>query len=172
MEETMTTKDILLMARMADDVKIPTKRAGDSCFDIYAHFEEHDMVIQPHETVMVPTGLMCAFAPDYVMILKERGSTGTKGIGQRSGVVDSNYRGEIFVPITNHNDKPLLITKETNAGTLDILRDDYIVYPYSKAISQALVLPVAPVEVKEVCPEMIAGLTTERGNGALGSSGK
>ncbi len=168
----MLNENTLLMAKMADDVKVPTKRTGDSCFDIYAHFAEHDMVIQPHETVMIPTGLKCAFVPEYVMVLKERSSTGTKGIGQRSGVIDSNYRGELFVPITNHNDKPLLITKETNPITLDTLRDDYVVYPYTKAITQAMVLPVAPVEVKEVCLELIDSLTTERGDGALGSSGK
>ena len=43
------------------------------------------MKIEPHETVLVPTGIASAFSSDYVAIIKERGSTGSKGIGQRCG---------------------------------------------------------------------------------------
>lgn len=165
-------KNELLMAKLHDDVIIPEKRDEDGCFDIYAHFADEHLVIQPHETKMIPTGLACAFDKGYAMVLKERGSTGTKGIGQRCGVIDSGYRGEIFVPVTNHNTKPLLITKETNQTTLEILASDYVVYPYSKAITQALMVIVPKVAIREATIEEVTGVESDRGTGALGSSGK
>lgn len=130
------------------------------------------MYFAPHETRMVPTGLVSAFDKSYQVFIKERGSTGTKGIGQRAGVIDSGYRGEWLIPVTNHNDKPLLITKETRPSTIDVLEDDYIVYPFSKAICQAAVVPVPPVRVEEVSVDEIRSIGSERGEGRLGSSGK
>lgn len=162
----------ILMAKLADDVIIPSKRDADGCFDIYAHFEEDHMIIQPNETKMIPTGLICAFSPDYAMILKERGSTGTKGIGQRCGVIDSNYRGQIFVPVTNHNEKPLVITKAKSEMTLEVLGADYVVYPYSKAITQALMTVVPKLTIRETTVEEVLSVESDRGEGALGSTGK
>ena len=73
----------------------------DAGFDIYARFDEEYMVIAPQETRIIPTGLISAFPTGYVVILKERRSAGTRGMGQRSGVIDSEYRGEWLVSITN-----------------------------------------------------------------------
>ena len=45
-------------------------------------------------------------------------------------------------------------------------------YPYEKAICQALVVPVPTVEVEEYTYEELKAIPSQRGNGALGSSGK
>ena len=45
-------------------------------------------------------------------------------------------------------------------------------YPYSKAIGQLLVVPVPKIEVKELTVEELQAIPSERGTGALGSSGK
>ena len=76
---------ILYFAKTKETAIIPSKREEDGAFDIYACFEDDYMVIAPHETKLIPTGLASAFSSDYVAILKERGSTGTKGMGQRAG---------------------------------------------------------------------------------------
>lgn len=162
----------ILFAKLYPDVIIPSKRDEDAGFDIYARFDEDHIVLRPHETKMIPTGLICAFDKSLVMKLYERGSTGTKGIGQRCGIIDSGYRDEIFVPITNHNDKPLVITKETNSSALDTLRDEYIIYPYSKAICQAVMAYVPPCRAREASAEDVKAVSSERGAGKLGSSGK
>lgn len=78
---------IIYFAKVKEQAIIPTKREEDGAFDIYACFEEDYMIIEPHETKMIPTGLASAFSADYVAILKERGSNGSKGIGQRAGVI-------------------------------------------------------------------------------------
>ena len=165
-------EDKILFAKVRPDAIIPTKREEDAGYDIYCCSDEENIVINPHETKMIPTGLATAFDSKYVAILKERGSTGIKGIGQRSGVVDSGYRNEIFVPITNHNDKPLIITKETNQTTLEILAEDYVVYPYSKAICQMILLELPQLQSEEISYEELKNIKSERGMTCLGQSGK
>lgn len=162
----MCKKNTIEFATVKTGAKVPSKRSEDAGYDIYACFDEDYMTIMPHETKMIPTGLISAFSEDYVIVLKERGSTGSKGMGQRCGIIDSGYRGEWFVPITNHNDKPIYIAKNKNLET------DGILYPYEKAICQALILPSSQGVVKEIPYPDICNAKSERGAGALGSSNK
>ena len=91
------------------------------------------MEIKPLHTRLVPLGVATAFDASYVMILKERGSTGTKGIAQRSGVIDSGYRGEYMAPVTNVNDKPICIIKEAALESWsEQKKEEYIIYPYER----------------------------------------
>ena len=99
-------------ARIREDAIIPSKRPEDAGFDLYANFDEPCMVIYPHETKIIPTGIACVCDSEYWFCIKERSSTGTKGIGQRCGVIDSGYRGEVGVPITNHTNNKIFICKD------------------------------------------------------------
>lgn len=156
-------------AKIRPEAIIPTKRDEDAGFDIYACFDEEYIKLNPHETKMIPTGIASACDKDYCLILKERGSTGTKGIAQRCGIIDSGYRNEIFVPITNTTNKTLIITKnplENNPYS------SVIYYPVSKAICQALVIPIPSCEVEIISYEELQQIPSERGKGALGSSNK
>ena len=102
----------ILWAKVKEGAKIPTKRVEDAGYDIYACFDEDYIEIKPHETKMIPTGLASACSDDYVFVLRERGSNGSKGVAQRCGVIDSGYRNEWFVPLTNTTNKPLYIVKK------------------------------------------------------------
>ena len=164
----MTNK--IFFSRVKPEAIIPSKREEDGAFDIYACFDEDYILIDPHETKLVGTGIASAFSVDYVAILKERGSTGTKGIGQRCGVIDSGYRGQWFVPLTNHNDKPLVIVKEKSAKLFEA--ETTILYPYEKAIAQCLMVVVPKLSIEEISHDELLKMTSERGEGALGSSGK
>ena len=162
-------------AKVRPTAKIPTKRVEDAGYDIYADFEEPFILINPHETVMIPTGIASACDTDYCFVLKERGSTGTKGMAQRCGIIDSGYRSEWFVPITNTTDDYIMITKSDNIGTDvfgSIPMKKIIRYPYEKAICQALVIPVPKVTVEEITYDELKAISSDRGMGALGSSGK
>lgn len=162
--------NVILFAKTKQNAVIPSKREEDGAFDIYACFDEEYAVIKPHETRMIPTGIASAFASDYVAILKERGSTGSKGIGQRCGVIDSGFRGEWFVPLTNHNDKPLIISK--NPEVCSVGSEVAIVYPYNKAICQCMMVEVPKLKIEEITYDELLKFESERGVGALGSSGK
>ena len=39
----------------------PTKREEDMAYDVYACFDEDKMIIQPHSTKLIPTGIVSAF---------------------------------------------------------------------------------------------------------------
>lgn len=163
----------LFFAKVRETATIPTKEDENMGYDIYADFEEDYMLIYPHETKMIPTGICSACSEDYAIVLKERGSTGTKGIAQRCGVIDSGYRAEWFVPITNTTNIPIVISKKLD----DKMKKKFIygeitVYPYEKAICQAVVLPVPKMNVQEISLEMLKSIPSKRKDGKIGSSGK
>lgn len=155
-------------AKLREDAIIPSKREEDAGYDIYPCFDGELMYFRPHETRMIKTGICSAFDKDYVFILKERGSVGTKGIGIRAGVIDSGFRGEWLVPFTNHNEVPLIILKKES------LKDSLcgVILPYKKAIAQALLLPVPTADIEEYTLDEVLSIGSKRGTGKLGSSGK
>lgn len=163
-------------AKVHPNAIIPSKREEDMGFDIYACFDEDYMVINPHETKLIPTGIASACDSDYGFLVFERGSTGSKGIARRCGVIDSGYRNEWFIGLTNTTDKVMFISKLSERETYDKYYGDVMptsfVYPYSKAIAQALVVPVPKTEVEELSYDELKGIKSERGMGALGSSNK
>lgn len=175
-------------AKIRQDAIIPSKRNEDMGYDIYACFDEDYMVINPHETKLIPTGIASACDPGYGFLLFERGSTGSKGIARRCGVIDSGYRNEWFVGLTNTTNSKLFISKLnieelTEALVLDkenqidwkLAEDEVInsiVYPYSKAIVQAIVTEVLETNEQELSYEDLKAIPSERGMGALGSSNK
>ena len=167
-------ENTILFAKVNPKAIIPSKEEENGGYDIYACFEEDFMLIQPHEIKMVPTGIASAFDSKYVMILKERGSSGTKGMATRCGVIDSGYRGEWFVPINNTTNKNIIISKlsEEELKNQGVDTSSSIVYPYTKGICQAILVPVPKVEVREVPLDKLKGIKSQRGEGALGSSGK
>lgn len=184
-------------AKVRPDAKIPSKRVEDMGFDIYACFDEDYVQIRPHETKLIPTGIASSCDPEYGFLLRERGSTGSKGIALRAGVIDSGYRNMWFVGLTNTTNKELFISKlepeelykkaypegwyvhdyvgETAVEyelPLERYEELVVVYPYSKAIAQALIVPVPKVEVEEITYEDLKAIQSERGLGCLGSSNK
>lgn len=161
-------KDTLLFAKVRPTATIPSKNYEDAGYDVYADFEEIDLVIKPNEVKLIPTGIASSMSSKYVLVVKERGSTGTKGMSVRAGIIDSGFRNEIFVPINNTSNKTIIITKDKNR----VSDSNEIIYPYEKAIAQFLLLPVPNVEVKEITYEELQAIPSKRGTGMLGSSGK
>jgi len=159
----------IFFAKVKPSATIPSKLKENAGYDVYANFNEDYIIIPPHETRMIPTGIASVFSPDFYFQLFERGSTGSKGIAQRCGVIDSSYRGEWFVPLTNTRNKLLFITKIYDKFAED---DHNIFYPYNKAICQAVFLPVPKTEIIEMNYEDLKNISSERGMNCLGSSNK
>lgn len=158
----------IIWAKVREDAVVPTKRDEDAGYDIYANFPETEMVISPHTTKLIPTGIASRLEDNYYFQIEERGSTGSKGMKKSAGVIDSNYSGEWFIAITNCNDLPIIITKDPRISNPDVC----ITYPYSKAIAQAILHRVPMAKSKEISYEELKAIPTTRGVGALGSSGK
>lgn len=161
----------LLFAKVREGAVIPTKKDEDAGRDLYACFDEDYVVISPLETKLIPTGIATAFSSKYYAQIQERGSTGSKGIKFGAGVIDSGFRGEWFVPITNCNSVDLVIAKKD--VVIEGYEDqEYILYPYEKAIAQFVMIEVPKFIEREVSLEELQSIKSERGMGALGSSGK
>lgn len=171
----MVIKDnSLFFAKVRPEAIIPSKSEENAGYDIYACVEDR-IKFRPHETKLIPTGIAAAVSKDYYLQVQERGSTGSKGIKYGAGVIDSGYRGEIFIAITNASDHYLVFydDKRTDANHVSVHEDNNpTLYPLSKAIAQLIVHRVPVMEVKEVTYEELQGFESERGTGALGSSQK
>lgn len=104
----------LLFAKVRPDAIIPTKEDENAGYDIYACFDEDYLVIPPHSTVLVPTGIASAVSENYYLNVAERGSTGKIGMKYSAGIIDSGYRGEIFIALSNINHVEIIISKLTS----------------------------------------------------------
>ena len=159
-------------AKCHPDAKIPTKRFEDAGWDLYPIIpDEEGITIYPHETIIVKTGLKSALDPAFFMKITERSSMGVRGIGVRAGIIDSGYRGEIGVVVTNHNGFAIHLQGKNQEKSESIYTLDYAFeIPYGKAIAQALILPVPEVEIEELTEEELMKIPSERQNGGYGST--
>ena len=137
--------------KLTKTAKEPTRGSEYSAgFDLYADIEE-DIVIRPHETIKVGTGLAFELPENTFGAIFARSGIATKQ-GLRPcncvGVCDADYRGEYIVALHNDTSIPQIIKPQ-------------------ERIAQMVLLPYISMEFNEV--EMLS--ETVRGNGGFGSSG-
>ena len=144
----------ILKVKKLKENAVMIKRAtkGSAGMDLYACIDE-DITINPGDIKIIPTGLAIALqSADYVAYIYARSGLAIKhGITLANcvGVVDSDYRGEVCVGLTNISKEPYTIT-------------------VNERIAQLVIAPVTmctPVEVDALDD-------TERGEGGFGSTGK
>ena len=137
--------------KLTKTAKEPTRGSEYSAgFDLYADIEE-DIVIRPHETIKVGTGLAFELPENTFGAIFARSGIATKqGLGPSNcvGVCDADYRGEYIVALHNDTSIPQIIKPQ-------------------ERIAQMVLLPYISMEFNEV--EMLS--ETVRGNGGFGSSG-
>lgn len=119
--------------------------------DLYACNEEK-IVIKPHETVLIKTGIAMEIPEGYAGLIYARSGIASKrGLApaNKVGVIDSDYRGEVMVALHNHSEK------------------DGEIEPFER-IAQLVVAPFLKVDFEET--EELSD--TQRGEGGFGSTGK
>ena len=177
-------------AKVKEHAVAPSKREEDAGFDLYACVDgteekqikkgeivydnrREGLVIEilcpAFKTTLVPTGIATALPKTHFLDAKhERGSTGKVSMSVLAGVVDSGYRGEIFIAMTPLH-KDVIITNQVT----DVEENDtHILYPYSKAIAQATIEIVPKTRLTELSFEDLQKIESERGDTKLGQSGK
>ena len=126
--------------------------AGAAAMDLHACIDEA-VTLAPGGRAFLPTGIAIALpSAEYVALVFDRSGLGIKhgiALSNGVGVIDSDYRGEIRVGLTNLSDTP------------------YTVMPGDR-VAQLMVVPVARACVLEL-DELPA---TQRGAGGFGSTGK
>ena len=125
----------LFVKRLDPRVQLPAYQTpGAAAMDLAALLEE-PLTVAPRALVSIPTGLAIAL-PDagWVALIFARSGLGIKhgiALSNGVGVIDSDYRGEIRVGLTNLSDMP------------------YTIQPGDR-IAQLMVVPVARAAVQEL----------------------
>ena len=126
--------------------------AGSAGMDLSACIEEA-IIIAPRPLAKIPTGIAIALpAQEYVALVFARSGLGIKhgiSLSNGVGVIDSDYRGEIMVGLTNRSEEP------------------YTIHPGDR-IAELVVTPVVLPQL-ELTAELDA---TGRGTGGFGSTGQ
>lgn len=78
----------------------------------YDVFSLHSVLLDPHKTIRVRTGISVeARHPETGILLgllvRDRSSMASRGIATTAGVIDAGYRGEIQIVMTNLGDNPI-----------------------------------------------------------------
>ena len=137
---------------LRDGAKLPTYgTAGAAGADLYACVDA-PVTIRPGETVFIPTGIALEVPEGCAGLVYARSGLACKrGLApaNKVGVVDSDYRGELKVPMVN------------------LGRETYTIQP-GERVAQ---LCIAPVYTAAFVPAEELG-DTQRGEGGFGSTGK
>jgi dUTP pyrophosphatase len=79
--------------------------------DVRAAIKE-EKVLEPGESMLVPTGLRFAIPPGYEIQVRPRSGLALKNqitVLNSPGTIDADYRGEVGVILINHGKKPFVI---------------------------------------------------------------
>ena len=127
--------------RLDPSVPLPEyQTTGAAGFDLAASV---DMVVQPGEVTLVPTGLVIAVPQGHVLGVFARSSTPLKRglmVANGVGVVDSDYCGptdEIKIEVYNFTARPVAVKR-------------------GDRLAQGLLIPVVRAEWEERAPEKVA----------------
>ena len=160
------------IAPMAENVIIPSKNDEDAGYDLYAYLDDDvtEVEILPHQTYKIGTRIAVALPEEYEIKLTDRSSVGGLGVLVAGGLIDSGYRGEIAVQLTNTSYKSFIISKNVDRV---MITTDTVYYPYSKAITQMCLHKVHnELKKKVVSYDELVQVPSIRGVGGFGSSGK
>ena len=106
-------KETIPNKKLQKNAVIPTYGTEYSAgADIYAYLEE-PITISPGETVLIPTGIAMEIPIGYAGLIYSRSGLATKcGLAPANKVcvIDSDYRGEILIPLHNHSKNPQTIS--------------------------------------------------------------
>lgn len=143
----------LNIKRVRPGAHIPGRATpGSAGVDLRACCESEGIMLHPLQRTLVPTGLAIELpSPAYVALVFARSGLALReGLAMANGVgvIDSDYRGELMVPVVNLSDAIIHIAN-------------------GERIAQLVIMPVAIPEMIE-----IDHLTdTQRGEGGFGSTG-
>ena len=120
--------------------------SGDAGMDLYS---VEDLILKPGERVAVSTGISAEFPEGYVALVWDKSGMALKsGIKTMAGVIDSGYRGEYKIVLTNLSPENFEIKKGQKIAQLLLQK-----------------IEVPEIEIAEELSE------ADRGEGGFGSTG-
>lgn len=143
----------ILDPRIGSSIALPEyATAGSAAMDLRAVFESESLTLTPNECRLIGTGLAFHIGnPDYCALVLPRSGLGYKHgivLGNLVGLIDSDYQGELKVPLWNRSQTPYTIALGERIAQLMF-----------QTVARATLLPVA------------AFGASERGEGGFGHTG-
>ena len=143
----------ILDPRVGDSIALPEYATGGSAgLDMRACIDEA-LIVAPGETVLVPSGLAIHIEDNKLAaVLLPRSGLGHKHglvLGNLTGLIDSDYQGQVYISCWNRSQKP------------------YEIQP-GERIAQMVFVPVEQVQFEIVEEFGQSG----RGEGGFGHSGQ
>ena len=143
----------IMDARIGGEYPLPEPAtAGSAGVDLRACLDE-PLTLEPGQTELIPTGIAIHLDdPGLAAVLLPRSGLGHKHgivLGNLTGLIDSDYQGQIFVSCWNRGLKPFTIEP-------------------GERIAQMVILPIVHAEF-EVVEEFVE---SARGAGGFGHSGR
>lgn len=147
----------LKIKKLTNTAQLPTHgslyAAGlDLYADIPSNHESNPLIIEPHQTILIHTGLAMAIPSGFFGAIYARSGLASKQSLRPAncvGIIDADYTGEVMVALHNDSDNPQAII-------------------HNQRIAQLILQPVFDTTIIEV--DNLA--TTDRGEGGFGSSGR
>lgn len=149
----MATIKILKCDHFDDNLALPTYETADAAgADIRACFENKDqMIIEPGQRVLVPTGLKFEIASGFEVQVRPRSGLSLKTnllVVNSPGTIDADYRGEVKIILGNF-------------GT-----ENEIIH-HGDRVAQIVISPI--IQAEFVMSHTLG--ETDRGAGGFGSTG-
>ncbi len=110
---------------------------GASGMDLRAYTEE-PIILQPMERMLVPTGIYVEIPQGYEGQVRARSGLAIKnGIGlvNSIGTIDSDYRGELRVPLINFGSEPFEIQNGDRIAQLVIAKYEKVEVELTEALN-------------------------------------
>lgn len=144
----------VLDQRLGREIPLPQYATnGSAAMDLRAVIDEEEKIIKAGESFLVGTGLAFHIAdPSFCALVLPRSGLGFKNgivLGNLVGLIDSDYQGELKVPLWNRSKEDFLLK-------------------LGERIAQILIVPVMQVELNQV---QEFSQESQRGEGGFGHTG-
>ena len=142
----------ILNPLIKDLIDLPSySTSGSAGLDLRACIEQ-ELILEPNQNFLMPLGIAIHIKdPKLAALVLPRSGLGFKHgivLGNLVGLIDSDYQGELKVPLWNRS------------------KEAFVIQPGDR-IAQMMFVPIEQVEFKEV----EAFGESDRGEGGFGSSG-
>ena len=115
--------ELLDCSTLSDHAKIPVRATeGSAGYDVFAY---NDKLIPKHSVGKVCTGIRIKIPSGNYAEFKTRSSYVLKNLSVEGGVIDSDYRGLLYVCIRNHGDTDYLVKQDDKIAQLVFLKCEY-----------------------------------------------
>ena len=124
--------------RIHPDAVVPEYATdGSACADVRAIVPDGMIWIPPRRSAVIKTGLACSIPRGWDLTVYSRSGHGIKSgirLANGTGIIDSDYRGELMVCLFNDSIEPFKVThldriaqiKPTLAVRADFIEVDYL----------------------------------------------